>query len=121
MEQRQPFGDESHIIYVNAQIANETALGRLMHDFRCTDPQEMYYGILANRVHYFKADEKGVSIMCKAMEDMRSETARETAYAKAVAVARNLLAIGKLTYEEIAQSVDLTVDEVKALDSQKTA
>ena len=117
MEQRQPFGDESHIIYVNAQITNETALGRLMHDFRCTDPQEMYYGILANRVHYFKADEKGVSIMCKAMEDMRSETA----HAKAVAVARNLLAIGKLTYEEIAQSVDLTVDEVKALDSQKTA
>ena len=55
--------------------------------------------------------------MCKAMEDMRSETA----HAKAVAVARNLLAIGKLTYEEIAQSVDLTVDEVKALDSQKTA
>ncbi len=120
-ETGQPFGDESHIIYVNAQITNETALGRLMHDFRCTDPQEMYYGILANRVHYFKADEKGVSIMCKAMEDMRSETARETAHAKAVAVARNLLAIGKLTYEEIAQSVDLTVDEVKALDSQKTA
>ena len=120
-ETGQPFGDESHIIYVNAQITNETALGRLMHDFRCTDPQEMYYGILANRVHYFKADEKGVSIMCKAMEDMRSETARETAHAKAVAIARNLLAIGKLTYEEIAQSVDLTVDEVKALDSQKTA
>ena len=59
--------------------------------------------------------------MCKAMEDMRSETARETARALAIAVARNLLAIGKLTYEEIARSVDLTVDEVKALDNSKSA
>ena len=55
--------------------------------------------------------------MCKAMDDLRIETAR----AKAVAIARNLLAIGKLTYEEIARSVDLTVDEVKALDNSKSA
>ena len=115
------FGDESHIIYVNAQIRDETALGRLMHDFACTDPQDMYYDLLARRVHYFKADEKGVAAICKVMEDMRTEVRNETARAKAVAVARNLLAIGKLTYEEIARSVDLTVEEVKALDSSKTA
>ena len=59
--------------------------------------------------------------MCKVMEDMRTEVRNETARAKAVAVARNLLAIGKLTYEGIARSVDLTVEEVKALDSSKTA
>ena len=67
------FGDESHIIYVNAQIRDETALGRLMHDFACTDPQDMYYDLLARRVHYFKADEKGVAAMCKVMEDMRTK------------------------------------------------
>ena len=27
------FNDESHIIYVNSQIKDETALGKLMHDF----------------------------------------------------------------------------------------
>ena len=27
------FQDESHIIYVNSQMRNETALGKLMHDF----------------------------------------------------------------------------------------
>ena len=27
------FNDEAHIIYVNAQIQDETALGKLMHDF----------------------------------------------------------------------------------------
>ena len=31
----------------------------------------MYYEVLADRVHYFKEDEKGVAIMCKAMEDMK--------------------------------------------------
>lgn len=32
--------------------------------------KDMYYEVLADRVHYFKEDEKGVAIMCKAMEDM---------------------------------------------------
>ncbi len=41
------FQDESHIIYVNSQIRNETALGKLMHDFSCTSAKDMYYEVLA--------------------------------------------------------------------------
>ena len=48
------------IIYVNSQIKDETALGKLMHDFACTNAKDMYYEVLADRVHYFKEDEKGV-------------------------------------------------------------
>ena len=66
------FNDQSHIIYVNSQIRDETALGKLMHDFTCTNAKDMYYEVLADRVHYFKEDEKGVAIMCKAMEHMRN-------------------------------------------------
>jgi len=56
--------------------------------------------------------------MCKAMEEMRNEAARENS----IETARMLLALGKLSYEEIAKSVQLlTVDEVKALDQVKTA
>ena len=36
------------------------------------------YEVLADRVHYFKEDEKGVAVMCKAMEDMRNEAARRS-------------------------------------------
>lgn len=72
------FGDGSHIIYVNSQIKDETALGRLMHDFTCTSANEMYYPVLADRVRYFKEDQKGVASMCRAMEEMRKETAAET-------------------------------------------
>ena len=109
------FQDESHIIYVNSQMRNETALGKLMHDFSCTSAKDMYYEVLAELVHYFKEDEKGVAVMCKAMEDMRNETARETC----LETARSLLTIGKLTYEEIAQATKLTVDEVKELDKNE--
>ena len=39
------FGDESHILYVNAQIKDDTALGQLMHDFSCTSAEQMHYQI----------------------------------------------------------------------------
>lgn len=55
--------------------------------------------------------------MCKAMEDMRNEAAREAAKLNSIDMARMLLALGKLSYEEIAQSVRLlTVDEVFAAE-----
>ena len=102
------FGDESHIIYVNSQIKDESALGKLMHDFSCTDAKDMRYKILADRVRYFKEDEKGVATMCKAMEEMRKE--------ELIEVAERLLKLKKLSYEEIAEIAKLTVEEVKALD-----
>ena len=40
-----------------------------MHDFFCTDPDDMHYKELADKVRYFKKDEKGVASMCKVMED----------------------------------------------------
>ena len=111
------FGDESHIIYVNSQIKDETSLGKLMHDFSCTDAKDMNYKILADRVRYFKEDEKGVATMCKAMEDMRNETIHENA----VQIAKRMLKSGKLSYEEVAEFAELGVEEVKALDDKVTA
>lgn len=111
------FNDRAHIIYVNSQIKDESALGKLMHDFSCTDAKDMNYKILADRVRYFKEDEKGVATMCRAMEEMRNETAHE----KAVQIAKRMLKSGKLSYEEIAEFAELTVEEVKALDEKVIA
>lgn len=88
-----------------------------MHDFYCTNPKDMNYKILAERVRYFKEDEKGVATMCRVMEDMRNETARE----ERIAMAQRLLKLGKLSYEEIAETAVLTVEEVKALDEKVIA
>lgn len=120
------FGDESHIIYVNSQIKDDTVLGRLMHDFSCTKAENMHYQILADRVRYFKEDAKGVAIMCKAMEDMRNEAAREAAReadrARMIRTARRMLKSDKnYTYEDIADILEISVDEVKALIEGKSA
>ena len=39
------FDDGSHILYVNGAYRGDTAIGKLMHDFSCTDAADMYYGV----------------------------------------------------------------------------
>ena len=116
-ETSENFGDEAHILYVNGEYRDESPIGILMHDFSCTDAKDMKYRALAERVRYFKEDEKGVAAMCKTMEDMRNEAALE----KGKRTALNMLALGKLSYEEIAQCTELSLDEVKALAEEKEA
>ena len=93
-ETGEPFGDEEHIVYVNSQIKDETSLGKLMHDFACIEAKDMYYQVLADRVRYFKEDEKGVAVMCKAMEDMRNEARAEGSKENAVRSAREMIKDG---------------------------
>ena len=59
--------------------------------------------------------------MCRAMEEMRNEAAREAAHERSVENAKTVLESGKLTYEEIAKFSSLPLEEVKALDGQKSA
>ena len=112
-----PFGDGAHIIYVSSQIKDDTKLGRLMQDFTCTNPDDMNYLVLAQRVRYFKEDTKGVATMCRAFEEVREEGERR----KAIEAAKRLLLGGKLSYEEIADAMGLSVEEVKALDTKRSA
>ena len=72
-ETGEKFNDGSHIIYVNSLIQDETELGKLMHDFFCTNPDDMNYKILSERVRYFKESERGVKTMCKMMQELRAE------------------------------------------------
>ena len=74
METDDLFNDGEHIIYVNgAKDEEKTPLGKLMHDFNTSDPDEMYYSLLAEKTRYFKENKEGVEAMCKAMEEMRNE------------------------------------------------
>jgi len=111
------FEDGTHIMYVNGAYRDETPIGKLMHDFSCTDPADMYYGILADRVRFFKESKEGVAIMCKAMEDIRNQTLREGM----MEVAHRMLAAGKYALEEIAEISGLSLDEVKKLQTGQSA
>ena len=103
------FGDEAHILYVNGAYRDESPIGILMHDFSCTDAKDMKYRTLAERVRYFKEDEKGVAAMCKAMEDMRNEAKLE----ERKEIACSLLVDGELSYEKIAKHTGFTVEEIQ--------
>lgn len=61
--------------------------------------------------------DKGVAVMCRAFEEVREETKHE----RAIEIAKSPLEVGKMTYEEIARSVQLLVEEVNALDTKKPA
>ena len=112
------FNDGEHIIYVNGADRNGTTeLGKLMHDFFCTDPDDMNYQQLAKKARYFKEDEKGVATMCKVLEDMRNETAER----RSIEIAIRLIAQGKLSFEEIASVSDLSEEKVRELAQQRTA
>ena len=67
---KEVFNDGTHILYVNGECQSESPLGRLMHDFFCSDPNDMYSDVLAERVRFFKEDEKGVAAMCNVMKEI---------------------------------------------------
>lgn len=112
------FGDGSHIIYVNGKYRGNDEIGKLMHDFSCSNPDDMNYEALAKKARYYKQDEKGVAVMCKIMEDMRNEAAREAERNKAEKTAVYLIKLGKMSLEEIAEATELSLDIVKELENQ---
>lgn len=140
------FNDGSHIIYVNASSPNlKTALGKLMFDLCCKDPDKMYYQELANTVRYFKRTRKGQEIMAseydawvkgiadEAMEigvkkgeeigikkgERRGEKRGEKK--SQMEIALKLLERGGMAVEEIAELTGLSLKNVQKLVTQKAA
>lgn len=119
-----PFGDGSHIIYVNGSYKDDNdPVGRLMHDFRCLSSVDMFYPALAKQVKYFKETEGGQEIMGQLFEDLvvkwgevrAKEIVEERALEEKKASARRMIARGKLTLEEIAEDSDLPIEVVRDL------
>lgn len=116
-----PFDDGEHIIYVNGAYTNaddNSDIAKLMHDFRCTNADDMYFELMADTTRYYKQNPKGVSIMCKLMEDRVNETAREAKKENSIDIALKMLSRGKLTIEEIAEDSGLALEEVNKLAEQ---
>ncbi len=108
------FGDGSHILYVNGAYTDSTTpIGMLMHDFRCTQPADMNYPILADRAKYFKEHEGGQGNMCRIMEEIRDEAIRTAQLENAKA----MLADG-LPVALVAKYSGLTEEEVTGLAAQ---
>lgn len=144
------FEDGLHILYVNGEYQDvDTPVGRLMHDFYCTKAEDMYSKELAEEVKYLKETEGGREHMCKILEEMCEEVAeqveketaerverettervkretaeqveKETQKRVAKETVKSLLALGKLSHEDISASTGLSLEEIEELAAQKTA
>lgn len=119
--------DGTHIIYVNASYQDqESALGRLLHDFFCADSDCMLDPILAERVKYLKCTKEGEEKMCRISEEMiKFGEARGRAEGKAEGKVEgraetNEKAVYKMLQmhfplEQIAEILSLSIEEVNAI------
>ena len=91
----------------------DTALGRLMSDFYCTDAKDMNYKELSERVRHYKETEEGVDKMGSVLDEMRDEVRIETA--------RKMISDGELSLEKIADYSGLSLEKVRELAGNKSA
>lgn len=115
------FEDGAYILYVNGEYRGESDLGKLMHDFNCTKADDMNFELMAARTRYLKENPKGVSEMCRIMEDMRNESLKEGMQEEKKMTVLRMLKAGKYVLEEIASISGLSLDEVKKLKKEQTA
>ena len=129
------FGDCLHIIYVNGAFKDDSPLGLLMQDFCCSNPEQMHYKELADRVKYFKEDKEGRKKMSRigdewraeireevieevreeVIEEVREEVIEEVREEAQERMAVRLLQRGKMTWEEIAEDTELQLENIKEL------
>ena len=87
-----------------------------MKDFFCRDPDKMNYKVLADRVRYFKKDEKGGAAMSRIMDEVREEgiaIGREAGKEEANKIsAFKLIKAGKISYEDARELWGLTPEEI---------
>lgn len=99
----------------------DTALGKLISDFYCTEAKDMNYEELANRVRIYKETEEGVDSMCDVLDEMKKEAANKAEFNKACEIANRMIVDGTLSYEKIAELSGLSIDKVRELAGSKTA
>lgn len=121
-ETNEPFGDDEYILFINGAYNNkedDSDLAKLIHDFGCTKPSDMYFSEMSESAHKYKETEEGVSEMCKMMEDMRNN-AQEAG--EKIGMIKTLIALvkdGILSLAEAAKRANMTVDEFEKISGLK--
>ena len=101
------YNDGTHKIYVNGEYNGEDAIGWLMHDFRESDADKMHYAEIAERVRFHKQENQEVTTVCRAFEEYGNE--------RAANIAKKLIQKNVLSLEEIAETAELPLEQVKQL------
>ncbi|MCQ2393981.1 MAG: Rpn family recombination-promoting nuclease/putative transposase [Kiritimatiellae bacterium] len=119
--------DGMHVLYVHgAKRTAPTRLGKMLHDFFCSDPDKMKNKEFAQRAKDLKQKTEGRTTMCRILERVR-ERGRAEGEAKGLVkgrlaalreMARRMLAEGKLSMAKIAEYSGLALREVRKLNAE---
>ena len=111
---------ERCIIYVNGAFKDDsTELGRLMHDFTCANPDEMYYQEIAKKVRYLKRDNGGIKEMTEYYDKWEKEVAEEAIESNSLEIAMNLIEEGNIPLDVISRTTGFTIEKVTELARAK--
>ena len=75
-ELSEDFNDESMIMFVNGEYNCNDKIGRLVHDLKCSNPDEMHNEVLKERVRYFKESKGGIKQMCEIWDNIKADGIR---------------------------------------------
>ena len=109
-----PFRDGTHAAYLDTSQANDSPLGKLMHDFRCRRAEDMYYPLLRERVRYYKETDKGVTIMSDLFEEIRKKDLERGKAEGEGNIVLNMLK-GHMHLDVIEKLSGWTADNIRAL------
>ena len=121
-ETNERFNDGSHIIYVNGENRDDTALGRLMQDFFISDPEQMNRSVLRKRSQYFKTDDRGVrklSLIMQDIYDIGREEGREKGLEEGIGIGRTEIIVNMFKLNQpvefIAKLANMPIEKVIAI------
>lgn len=115
-----PYDDGSHIIYVNAEVDDGSAIAKMMRYFKTADPDDMSQGGLSKRVRYLKREKGGYELMCAEAEKLYKlglEDAQEQSMKEKVEAVIRMLQ-DKLPVEKIAVYQNISIDEVRRIEAE---
>lgn len=108
------FAEGRHILYVNTEFRGDSEVGKLTHDFCCSDPDKMLLLFMAERTRYLKLSEKGASNMNYVMDEYEKEILLEGKKEMAVKMYKK-----KFSLADIAECSGLS--EAQVLESVREA
>lgn len=106
------FGDEEHILYVNGAYTGDDEIGHLMHDLKCSEPDDMYSAFLSKITWHYKKTEGGQEEVLSYMDEQRREAeAKGNAEGNAEGSARTALNI----IEHLKEEMHISLEEARKL------
>ena len=103
--------DGSHILYVNGAYKGKDNIGKLIHDFNCSKPDDMNFPELADKVRDYKETRKGREGMSKLVEEYGDEREARGRKEGRIQLLTDLINDNILKVSDAAKRMNMTEEE----------